>query len=693
MDGKASLAEVPQSGTKAGLNHGFGEVLSLFFRKPRDLSRGGFTSKTKPQEIPMDKEEALKDFLKGLRTVLNNASSYSKDHPYFVKSVEDFKQKLDILFTFLNPIKINITPDSLFLDGRYWEKQILYEGLAAIFHLRKIKAIEFRQGLIVEELINFLSQVSLPIKEVLKRGGIKNILIQGKSSHLYIEELDYSELLQGEGEESKDVWVFLFKTALKNEDVHKINELADNFEKSMRKLQAKDLLEDGVLRQSLHRFLMYLKDSQSEKFYKYSREVFNAASKYKELLEEENLDKLKELFRDFSEENLANMLWSQISTNDSFDTLSFKLFSRITGEEKEKGIASTLLNTVINKELLKDNSKAVKNLQGLLATSGDEVISEVYRNTLSSLLKKISFGKGVSFDRDLLHMNYRFIIISLLDEEKNKERISLIVEKASKELEVAIKERDFEYLKYLFDVIKRRKKEGSSLIDILDGLDISISKFVESSIWEDEAVPELEYLRGSLERISLDADFYLNKIFVENKANIYALKLFFRFFPTALPPFYKNLKERHSNIELLEKIIKILAAFKSPLSTQILKHIFSFANEFIKIDALKAMGEVSYFDEEFLFSVLRRGSFDLKKEALIILTRNDKTKKSAIEELFCFGWKRNKTILQNLMIVEEIELKEASDYLASLSRRPFFWNRNIRKKAQEILRKWNVGRD
>jgi len=43
MNGKASLAEVPQSGTKAGLNHGFGEVLSLFFRKPRDLSRGGFT--------------------------------------------------------------------------------------------------------------------------------------------------------------------------------------------------------------------------------------------------------------------------------------------------------------------------------------------------------------------------------------------------------------------------------------------------------------------------------------------------------------------------------------------------------------------------------------------------------------------------------------------------------------------------
>jgi hypothetical protein len=45
----------------------------------------------------VDKDEALFDFLKGLRIVLNNASAYPKDHPYFAKSVDDFKQKLDSL--------------------------------------------------------------------------------------------------------------------------------------------------------------------------------------------------------------------------------------------------------------------------------------------------------------------------------------------------------------------------------------------------------------------------------------------------------------------------------------------------------------------------------------------------------------------------------------------------------------------
>ena len=45
MNGKVSLAEVRQDlwRTKAGLKQGFGEVLPFIFRKPRDLSRGGFT--------------------------------------------------------------------------------------------------------------------------------------------------------------------------------------------------------------------------------------------------------------------------------------------------------------------------------------------------------------------------------------------------------------------------------------------------------------------------------------------------------------------------------------------------------------------------------------------------------------------------------------------------------------------------
>jgi len=66
----------------------------------------------------MNKEEALNDFLNGLRIALHNTSAYQREHPYFRKSTNDFKHKVDVLFNFLNPIKINIAPNSLFLDGR-----------------------------------------------------------------------------------------------------------------------------------------------------------------------------------------------------------------------------------------------------------------------------------------------------------------------------------------------------------------------------------------------------------------------------------------------------------------------------------------------------------------------------------------------------------------------------------------------
>ena len=54
----------------------------------------------------MNKEEALNDFLKGLRIVLNNASAYYKEHTYFRKSVETFKQKIDALFPRIEEKKV-----------------------------------------------------------------------------------------------------------------------------------------------------------------------------------------------------------------------------------------------------------------------------------------------------------------------------------------------------------------------------------------------------------------------------------------------------------------------------------------------------------------------------------------------------------------------------------------------------------
>jgi len=45
--------------------------------------------------------------------------------------------------------------------------------------------------------------------------------------------------------------------------------------------------------------------------------------------------------------------------------------------------------------------------------------------------------------------------------------------------------------------------------------------------------------------------------------------------------------------------------------------------------------------------------------------------------------------MENLFILEELDLKDASFYLTELSNLPFFWNRGIRNRARDILKKWH----
>jgi hypothetical protein len=103
------------------------------------------------------------------------------------------------------------------------------------------------------------------------------------------------------------------------------------------------------------------------------------------------------------------------------------------------------------------------------------------------------------------------------------------------------------------------------------------------------------------------------------------------------------------------------------------------------------MQVLSMFDKELLFSILQKKDVNLKREALVILAKEEQAKREALKILLCIPnpWGlKNKVILQNSIIIEELGLKEGREYLEELIRRRFFWNKQIRKKAQEILAKW-----
>jgi hypothetical protein len=640
----------------------------------------------------MSREEALIEFLNGLRIALNNASAYQRNHPYFMKSTQDFKAKVDNLFTFISPIKISFAPDSLFLDGRSWQKPAFLVELAGMFHLRKIKSIELREGLAAEDLADFLSAIALPPREIIKEGGLGRILKDIDKEHFRVEELDYSGFLREVGkEETKDVWTQLFKDAIKEDDERKINEFADNLENIIKNFQVKDFCENEELRESLYNFLSYLKENRKEKFCQCSRAVFNHLLKYKEALYDERLDKIKSLFVNLDDNDYACIFWSGLLEDESFDSLNLNLFSNLIGEERKKGIAESILKSAPSRDYIKENPKAVKKIQDLLSVTGDQAVSDVYRNILSSLSRDISFEKGFSYDRNQLNVNYRYILLNMLAQEQHRKRLGLITERLAGAWEAVARDRDFIFVKDLSEILRRRKGESAFFASVFEGLEKQESSFLEEVIWE-EAGAELANITEALTKSAHRADFYLHKIFVERKINPCALKLFLRLFPGELAAFYGQLEKNASDIEFLIRIVGTLKEIDLPIIPEVLKRIYFAFNELIKIEILQAMRQLPRLDEEFLQSVLKKGDVSLKKEALAALIRDPAARKRAIENICSvksFWGTKNKAIMENLLILEEFDLKEASFYLTELSNLPFFWNRGIRNRARDILKRWH----
>lgn len=72
----------------------------------------------------MTKEQALEDFFSGLKVAFNISTLYTQEHPAFLKAAKEFQNKVDVVFNFLNPIKIGVTPDSLMIDGNVFAGQL-----------------------------------------------------------------------------------------------------------------------------------------------------------------------------------------------------------------------------------------------------------------------------------------------------------------------------------------------------------------------------------------------------------------------------------------------------------------------------------------------------------------------------------------------------------------------------------------
>jgi hypothetical protein len=640
-------------------------------------------------------EDSFKSLFGALKVSLKNASFYHKEHPAFTKSVEDLNEQINTLLNIVSTVKIGFTPNAVYFDNKYWEEDKTFRELARIFHFRKVKSLEIKKGLDLQELTAFISHFHLPPKEIYKEGGLQNILKQEKIFHLSVEELDYSQLLKGEGEEVKDVWTYLLDDAIVKQDARQMDQVAESFEKIAGQLSPEDFAENEELNLNVNKLMRYMKKAQEEKFHSCAKVLVKTFTKNKKLAHESKTEKLRILFADIGEEDFASALWEEIATDASFDALSFSIFTKLVEKDKQDRISSKLKEEALKDDTLSTSKEVRDKIKELLSGTSSPYVSEIYRETLASLLRDIDIKKELLLDRSQLTTNYRYALLNLFVAEADVEMKKTLLTHILEEWDEIRESGDFEFLKNLATTLKQ-ENGGFSSETIVIKTNKLITDHVEKAVLRGQTSPYFPFFMEGMEQSALGVNDYLQRVFSEGKITPFILQFFFKFFSDSIMHLLINLEEKSSDSHFLERMTESVRLIDSPLSLEILKAIYPLGNDAVKSKVLRAMQQLPFQDEKFLMPILQRGSLAHKKEALINLVKNEQTRKKALDALFAipspFGLK-NKTIRRHIQLVGAASIQEARDHIFALSQKKDLWHRKVRKDAKKALEKLDARKD
>jgi len=129
--------------------------------------------------------------------------------------------------------------------------------------------------------------------------------------------------LKGEGDEIKDVWVYLLIEAVQESDIEKLNQMAEIFEKVVSGLDTEDFVQNEELQDNFYKFFRSLKESRGDKCRNCSKSFVKAVLAGKRMGPETKIGHLKRTLSEMSTEDLASTIWEEILYDDKFDSLSF----------------------------------------------------------------------------------------------------------------------------------------------------------------------------------------------------------------------------------------------------------------------------------------------------------------------------------------------------------------------------------
>jgi hypothetical protein len=637
----------------------------------------------------MDKNKAYTDFLKSLRVALTNISVYFADHPFVVQAITDLKKKIEVIFSFQNPLKVGISAEYLLFGDLRLGNEKSYKETVNFLHQRKIKRIEIRQGFSDAELTLFLTKVNLPPKDIIRQGGLANILKSGGASSILVEDLDYSQLLSDGDQDCQDIWVYLLKNNLKQGNYINIPILSGNFTRIAKNGHFKDLLANPESQELTEGFLSQLKAKNKDQFFSCLKTLMSSLLESSSSGIPKSLDNFKGFLNYLDKTDLADILLEQFKSSKMVNSVNLNLFAKIVDRKKHKEVSSSLSDKLKSQEGLRNDPKVIAGLRDMFSLPTESKISEIYRNGLSSILKDIGLGGSLSFDRNQLRENYHYILLELFNLSQDKNHLEQVLNNLLLELGKAVEANDVKFIKNFIEILKNRKTQEPDPGQIFDKADKFIFNLSQKDDLFGKSLFSSEELIAILKNSSLGTDFYQEIMFKEEKINPYILRLFFRLFPDQISSFCRNLDQKRSNSELVKQIIDNFIEVDPVSSLKVLKYIFAWKNNFFNLRILNLMLERSLCDESFLFPILEQSAYIMRKFTLQILTKSSKEKRKIAQILLDIAnplGLRTKVIRENLQLVKDVPFPEAKEYLFALTKYRFFWNQAIRNKAREILK-------
>lgn len=628
--------------------------------------------------------DLYQEFLKEFKISLTNSTFYAPTHPAFIASITEFQRKIQKLIGSKESIYLKIKPTSLFVDDKEFQEDAFCRDLAETIHLKKIKTIQILRDVSIQELSIFILGISLNKDLILKEGGLKKILELRQVKKILVEPLDYSKLVQGQGDKVEDAWAYLLNPDNAEKEIMSPHILVEKIKKALTDYDLRELLQNQERADHFIKILSRLKEKDQGLFKEILLTLSQVMLKTKNCSYVENAESFQAILSNLSATDVKELIFSIIKDDQAIDPLAFEFFSSFIDQKTHEAATD-----MIGAEILKNYDVIDMDIvRKLFSSLTDQSIAPLYRKKLFFLESQ----RKQDFILDYTHLyeNYRLILLDMFLQEKNIRRLSLIIEKISQHLQ----EPSFSNAEYLdkFKEIYDQKVLDPDVGTKLKETTHMIWSYAEKNHFNSSDFETFNYLLDVLPESTLDEQYYFDKVFHEGIYNKLSIKLFFRFFSEYILEFCSYVQSKAKDRDFLERLSGLLLDIDDHQGFDVLKSIFDISSLPAKVNLLECFKKISIKDKDFFIGLLKNENSTLRKKSLEIILSFGSKNKEAVKVLFSMYYFlsfKNDVVLENLEILEDLYLPEAKPYLMRMSKDILFWNHKLKQKAKRVLKKYN----